>query len=122
MTTPDGESGRELVPVEELIDVGALAEPGRPVTPRRIREALPRGWALADDNLHAYRDARLFFREGWILLVGLAVFGSIGGAFVLGAMPKGWGGVLRLGGLVLVLVLLGGVVAPMVTRALHRRG
>lgn len=120
---PEGraKSERMLVPIEELIDVAALVEPGRPLTPRRIREALPRGWALADDNQHAYRDARLFFREGWILMVGLIVFGSVGGAFVLGAMPKGWAGALRLFGLLIGILILGGVVAPMITRALNRR-
>jgi len=112
---------RELVPIEELLDLASLEEDGRELTPRRLREALPRGWALAEDGRHAYRDARLLFREGWILIVGLVVFGTVGGAFVLGAMPRGWAGVLRLGGLVLAILILGGIVAPTITRALRRR-
>ena len=112
---------RELVPVEELINLDALGAEGQPVTPRRLRAALPRGWALAEDNRHAYRDARLLFREGWILIVGLVVFGSVGGAFLWGAMPRGFSGVLRFLALIAILLLLGGVVAPMITRALNRR-
>lgn len=112
---------RELIPIDQLIDLPALELSDRPLTPRRIREALPRGWALADDNRHAYRDLRLFFREGWILALGLVLFGTIGGFFLLGAMPKGWSGVLRLLGLLCVMLLLGGVVGPLITRALHRR-
>jgi hypothetical protein len=112
---------REAVPLSQLIDLAALQVDGRPPTPRRIREALPRGWALADDNEHAYRDARLLFREGWILLVGLVVFGSIGLGFLWGAMPRGWNGVLRFGLLVGTVIVLGGLVAPMITRALNRR-
>jgi hypothetical protein len=113
---------RELVPIEELIDLDALRDGGgNPPSARALRAALPRGWALADDQRHAYRDARLLFREGWILIVGLVVFGSVGGAFLWGAMPRGWSGVLRIGGLVLVVLLLGGVVAPLITRALYRK-
>jgi len=112
---------RKAVPLSQLIDLAALTEDGRPPTPRRIREALPRGWALADDNEHAYRDARLLFREGWILALGLVIFGSVGLGFLWGAMPRGWAGVLRFGVLVGVVLLLGGLVAPMITRALNRR-
>lgn len=112
---------RELVPLEDLVDLDGLCEDGRPPTPSRLRAALPRGWALAEDNLHAYRDARLFFREGWILLVGLLVFGSVGLGFLWGAMPRGWDGLLRFLVLIGVVIVLGGVVAPGITRALNRR-
>ena len=93
----------------------------RTVSPRHIRAALPRGWALADDHRHAYRDLRLLFREGWILLLGLVIFGVVGGGFLWGGLPSGWGGLLRALALLLLVLLLGGVVAPLVTRALHRR-
>ena len=112
---------RRAVPLSQLIDLAALRTDGRPPTPRRIREALPRGWALADDNEHAYRDARLLFRQGWILIVGLVVFGSVGLGFLWGALPRGWDGVLRFGVLVGVVLVLGGLVAPTITRALNRR-
>ena len=112
---------RRAVPVSQLIDLAALRDNGRPPTPRRIREALPRGWALADDNEHAYRDVRLLFREGWILIVGLVVFGSIGLGFLWSGLPRGWDGVLRFCVLVGVVIVLGGVVAPRITRALNRR-
>ena len=83
------------VPVRELVDLEALSEGGIPPTPRRIREALPRGWVLEEDQVHARRDLRLLFRESWILLVSLVVFGTLGAAFVLGAQPRGWSALAR---------------------------
>jgi hypothetical protein len=112
---------RELVPLAQLIDVQALAAPGRPLTPRRIREALPRGWALAEDNQHAYKDVRLFFREGWILILGLLIFGALGSIFIYRGLPAGFGGLARLVGLLAVLLLVGGYVGPLITRALTKR-
>ena len=112
---------RKLVPIEELIDVDALSVDGHAPTARSLRAALPRGWALSDDHEHAYRDARLLFREGWILIVGLVVFGSVGGAFLWGAMPRGWLGAVRLLALVLIVLAIGGVVGPLITRALYRK-
>lgn len=111
---------RERIPVSELVDLEALRAKGRPITPRALREALPRGWALEDDGEHAHRDVRLLFREGWILAVGLIVFGSVGGAFVWGAMPKGGAGFLRLALLFVVLLVIGGIIAPWITRTLNR--
>jgi hypothetical protein len=35
--------------------------------------------------------------------------------------PRGWSGVLRGAILVVAMLVIGGLVAPMVTRALHRR-
>jgi len=116
---PRGEPDR--VPVEELVDLDALREGGREPTPARLRAALPRGWVLEDDQRHARRDARLLFREGWILLVGLVVFGSAAvGLFYL-TFPRGWSGLARAAVLLAVLLVLGGLVAPAITRALHRR-
>ena len=109
----------ELVPLENLVDADALrAARGRPAD---LRAALPRGWVPADDGLHARRDRRLLFREGWVLIAGLVVFGAAGASFLWGAMPHGWSGVLRIGGLALAVALAGGIVAPIVTRALARR-
>lgn len=103
------------------MDLSTLGRGGRPPTPRELREALPRGWALDDDHLHAHRDARLLFREGWILVLGLLIFGALGGFFLIDAMPAGWRGALRLVLLLGIVLLVGGVVGPLITRALHRR-
>jgi len=40
--------------------------------------------------------------------------------FVLGAMPQGWSGALRVGILIGAVFLAGGIAAPLVTRALRR--
>ncbi len=120
---PEGRgTPQRRLPLEELVDLTALERAkGAPLTPAELRRALPRGWALEDDLRHAHRDLRLFFREGWILAVGLLAFGSVGLAFLWGAMPRGWRGFGRLAALVLVLVLLGGFVGPWITRTLNRR-
>lgn len=112
---------RDRVPVEDLVDLQSLEARGRPLTPRELRAALPRGWALDEDGRHAHRDARLLFREGWVLILGLLIFGGIGGAFLIDAMPRGWSGALRLAGVAGLTLLAGGIVGPMVTRALYRR-
>jgi len=106
------------VPVEELIDRDALGpDPSR----RALRAALPRGWALNDDGRTARRDVRLLFREGWILVVGLVAFGSAGlGLFVM-SFPRGASGWLYAAGLVVALALIGGLIAPAITRALAGR-
>jgi hypothetical protein len=109
------------VPLEELVDLEALRRGGREPTRSELRAALPRGWVLCDDGRHARRDARLLFREGWILLVGLIVFGLAGAGLFVWSFPSGWAGVLRFLVLVGVLLLVGGLVAPIVTRALRRR-
>ena len=109
------------VPVTELVDLDALREDGRAPTPRQVREALPRGWVLDDDGEHAIRDTRVFFREGWVLILGLVSFGTVGLVFLWGAVPRGWEGALRLLILVVVVLLVGGLVAPLITRALNRR-
>lgn len=109
------------VPVGELVDLERVGPGHRPPTPAELRAALPRGWALDEDNEHAHRDTRLLFREGWILVLGMAIFGAIGALFLWGAMPRGWSGVARLVVLFVVVLLAGGLVAPLVTRALTRR-
>jgi hypothetical protein len=111
----------ERVPIEELVDLARVGQAGRAPTPAELRAALPRGWVLEDDLCHARRDARLLFREGWIQVVGLLVFGGVGATFLLDAVPRGWVGLARLVLLVAAVLLVGGVVAPLVTRALHRR-
>ncbi len=116
------EAGPARVPVAELVDLAALERAdGRPPGPARLRAALPRGWVLEPDGVHARRDLRLLFREGWILLLGLVAFGSAGLAFLFGAMPRGARGALRFLVLLAVMALLGGLVAPVITRALQRR-
>ena len=112
---------RQRVPVAELIDLNSLAEDGRAPSKRRLRAALPRGWVLEDDGIHARRDLRLFFREGWILVVGLVTFGGVGLAFLWDAMPGGWRGLARFGLLVGVVLAVGGVVGPIVSRALQEK-
>ena len=115
------ERSPERVHVSLLVDLESLSEDGRPPHPARLRAALPRGWVLEPDGEHARRDLRLFFREGWILIVGMAVFGGIALLTFWSVFPSGLSGVLRFAGLVLVVLLVGGVVGPIVTRALMRK-
>lgn len=112
---------RKRVPLAELLSPEELAALGPAPSQRDLRAALPRGWVPCEDGLHAERDLRLFFREGWILALCLVVFGTLGGMFLAGAMPLGLAGVARFLGLVLLLVLAAGVVGPLITRALTRR-
>lgn len=110
------------VPIAELLEPAALAQLGEPPHPARLRACLPRGWVPDDEDPHyARRDLRLLFREGWMLALLLVVFGTVGGLFLIGAAPQGWRGVLRLGGLLLVVAVAGGVAGPMITRALRGR-
>lgn len=114
-------STHRRVPLEELVDLAALSTEGRAPSAARLRAALPRGWVLEDDLRHARRDARLVFREGWILLAGLVVFGSAAVGLFYMTFPRGWSGLARAAVLLAVLLVLGGLVAPGVTRALGRR-
>jgi len=67
------------------------------------------------------RDRRLLFHDGWILLLALVCFGAAGiGLFVWSAPPSG-GGWLRFAAMLAILVVVGGIVAPLVTRTLRRR-
>lgn len=108
------------VPVETLVDLDSLGRGGRAPTPAELRRALPPGWVLEPDGRHARRDGRVLFRESWVLLTGLIVFGAAGIGLFWMTFPRGWGGVARAGVLVVAMVLLGGVVAPLVTRAVYR--
>ena len=120
MSAPRERFDPGLVPVTELVDLDTIGPDHRPPTPAELRAALPRGWVLQPDGEHARRDVRLFFREGWILVVGLLVFGGVVAVLFWQTFPSGWRGVLRLIGLLALVLLAGGVVGPMVTRALNR--
>ena len=109
------------VPVDELIDLERVGPGTRRPTPREIRDALPRGWVLDEDGLTARRDARLLFREGWVLLLGLVSFGAAAIGFFWWSAPRGVGGLLHFGVAVVLVLFAGGVVGPIVTRALQRR-
>jgi hypothetical protein len=109
------------VPVSELVDLERLGPGNRAPTLPEIRAALPRGWVLEDDGVTARRDARLFFREGWILIAGLVIFGAAGIALFYTTFPSGWRGVARFAAMLGILLVAGGVVAPRITRALARR-
>lgn len=109
------------VPVEQLVDVDALGSGGRPPTPKELRQALPPGWALDEDGKTARRDLRVLAKDGWVLVIGLVCFGAAGIGLFYQAFPRGWGGVLRFGALIFVVLIAGGLVAPMITRALNRR-
>ena len=113
---------RGPVPVEQLVDLEALSEGGRPPSASRIRAALPRGWVLDEDGRTARRDGRLFFSQGWVLIAGLIAFGAAAIGLFYRTFPRGWSGVGRALGLLVLLLVLGGLVAPAVTRALNRRG
>ena len=121
MSRPETTAGpRRLVPLEELIEPEHLRALGPAPNPAALRAALPRGWVPAEDGRHARRDLRLFFREGWILVLCLIVFGSLGVMFLLGAMPHGTRGLVRLGLLVVLLWAAAAVAGPRITRALRR--
>ncbi len=109
------------VPVDQLIDLSKLGTPERRPTPREIREALPRGWVLEEDGVTARSDARLLFKEGWVLIAGLVSFGAAAIGLFYMTLPRGAGGWLRLAVLIVVLIVAGGIVGPIVTRALNRR-
>jgi len=113
--------GPERVAVEELVDLARLRADGRAPTPAQVRAALPRGWVLEADGRHARRDLRLFFRQGWILALGLVVFGAVGLALFWSTFPRGPAGIVRFALLLGLVLLAGGLVAPIVTRALQRR-
>jgi len=108
------------IPIRELVSPEVLRELGPSPSPARLRAALPRGWVPDEDGVHARRDRRLLFREGWMLVLCLVAFGTIGATFVLGALPRGWAGITRLVLLVLGVWLAAGIAGPLVTRALRR--
>jgi hypothetical protein len=61
------------------------------------------------------------WREGWILIVAMVVFGVLGGRFIISGITHTNRGII---GPVLGFILIlgvGGLVAPRITRALRRR-
>jgi hypothetical protein len=109
------------VAVGELVDLSKLGAPGREPTPREIREALPPGWALEDDGRTARSDLRLLFRRGWVLAIGMLCFGAAGAGLFWWSAPRGNAEWWRFGAAIGILVVAGGLVGPMVARALARR-
>ena len=118
---PPAGAARGRVPIEELVDLGALAAGGRQPSQRRIREALPPGWILEPDGRHARRDLRVLARDGWVLLFGLISFGAVAVGLFRYSLPRGARGLGTLALLVAGLLLSGGLVGPLITKALHRR-
>ncbi|MDA1264381.1 MAG: hypothetical protein O2816_04805 [Planctomycetota bacterium] len=111
----------DKVPIEQLVDLGSLRSDSQRPTPKQIREALPPGWVLEQDGLHARRDLRVLARDGWVLVIGLVLFGGAGFFLFYDSFPRGWRGIGRFGFLVALILLAGGIVGPMVTRALIRK-
>ena len=109
------------VPIEQLVDLKALARPGRPATPASIRAALPAGWVLDPDGKHAHRDLRVLAKDGWVLVIGLVCFGAAGLGLFWTTFPSGWRGIGRFLFLIVVVIGMGGIVGPMITRALMRK-
>jgi hypothetical protein len=109
------------VPLEELVEPDRLRALGPAPSPRELRALLPRGWVPDEDGRSARRDLRIFFGEGWLLALCLVVFGTVGAVFVLGAVPRGLAGVVRVLLLLVAVGLAAGVAGPMITRALGRR-
>lgn len=108
-------------PIEELVDLDSLSQEGRKPSPRAIREALPPGWVLDEDGESARRDLRILAREGWVLALGLVLFGGAAIILFMETFPKGWRGVGRAGLMIVVVLVAGGLVGPLITRALNRR-
>jgi hypothetical protein len=109
------------LPIEELVDRAHLPHDGQPPSPRAIRAALPAGWLLEPDGRTARRDLRALARQGWLLLLALVVFGSVVLGLFWSSFPRGGAGLARLGILLALVLIAGRVVAPLITRALHRR-
>ena len=107
----------ERVPIERLIDAERVA--GKPR--REVQAALPAGWVLDPDGRTAHRDMRVMFREGWVLVCGLVLFGAAGLGLFWQTFPAGWSGLARFAILIGILILVGGLVAPIISRALYRR-
>ncbi len=111
----------QKVPLEQLIDLSTLREGGREPTPTHLRQALPPGWVLDEDGQHAHRDLRVLARDGWVLVIGLVLFGGAGFFLFYDSFPRGWRGLGRFGMLILLVLFAGGLAGPMITRALLRR-
>ena len=86
-----------------------------------MRESLPRGYVLDEDGVTVRRDGRLLFKEGWVLIVGLVSFGAAAIGFFWWSFPRGAAGWVRFAIAVAIVLVAGGIVGPLVTRALTRR-
>ena len=106
---------------DELVDRSRIRGDGRPPTPAELRAALPRGWKLDDDGEHAVRDLRLFFSQGWVLICGLVMFGAAVVGLFATTLPRGGRAFVRIALLLAVLLVIGGLIGPLVTRALNKR-
>jgi len=93
----------------------------RTLTSAVLLVALPAGWVLDEDGQHARRDLRVLARDGWVLVLGLVSFGTIALGLFWQTFPKGWAGVTRFAILIVVVLAAGGLVAPIITKALNRR-
>jgi hypothetical protein len=109
------------VRVDSLVDLSKIRRDGRPPTPAELRAALPNGWKLDDDGEHAVRDLRLFFSQSWVLVLGLVMFGAAGIGLFITTFPRGERALWRVAILIGVMVVIGGVIGPLITRALNRR-
>lgn len=92
----------------------------RPPTPKELRDALPPGWVLDEDGKTARRDARLLFRNGWMLALCLVCFAAAAAGLFWWSFPRGNAAWIRLVGALTLLLLAGGIAAPILTRALSR--
>jgi hypothetical protein len=110
--TPHGRS----VPIEELVDPALFGDGTKTPHPYKLRDALPPGWILEPDLKHARRDRRVLAGGGWVLVIGMISFGTVAFFIFRDAFPKGFGGFLRLGAMLAIVLLAGGIVGPMVTR------
>lgn len=110
------------VPIAELLDLDQIGPGHRPPTPREIRAALPLGWVYDEVRREAHRDLRLFFSRSWIMILGMVTFGAAGIGFFIYALPRGAYGWLRFLLMLLAVLLAGGIVGPLITRALTKPG
>ncbi len=108
------------VPIGELLDLDQIGPGHRPPTPREIRAALPLGWVYDEVRREAHRDLRLFFSRSWVMILGMVTFGAAGIGFFIYALPRGAFGWLRFLLMLLTVLLAGGLVGPLVTRALTK--
>lgn len=118
---PDETPHGRRVPIEQLVDPALFGDGTKTPHPYKLRDALPAGWILEPDLKHARRDRRLLAGGGWVLVIGMVSFGTVAFFIFRDAFPKGIGAYLRLGGMLAILLLAGGVVGPLVTRALTQK-